>query len=369
MKKSVLIIRWIVGLLFIFSGLIKANDPLGLSYKMQEFFDVWNWNGLQNFTLPLSVIMNVFEVVAGVAIIIGWRMKLFSWLLLLLIIFFSFLTGYAMFSGKIKTCGCFGDCLPLSPAQSFTKDIILLALILFIFYQRKKISSSVKPFTAISIISLCTAGTFYFQFYVMKHLPVLDCLPYKTGNNILEQMQPPQGSVPDSTVLIFKYRKDGKDFEFTEQTLPEDIDSYQFVDRIDKIIFKGNNTPPISDLAFFTANGTDTTQAILLQPDYYLLLVANDFSTEHRWQNAEFGELKQILAQKNIPLFIVSSDKQNGIDYTAKNKNITLLLCDATVLKTAARVNATYFIMQGATVKAKFSFEDITKNMEMIKGL
>ena len=102
MKKSVVIIRWIVGLLFIFSGLIKANDPLGLSYKMQEFFEVWNWGEIQSFTLPLSIIMNVFEVVAGVAIIIGWRMKLFSWLLLLLIIFFSFLTGYAMFSGKIK---------------------------------------------------------------------------------------------------------------------------------------------------------------------------------------------------------------------------------------------------------------------------
>src|SRR5215471_19176744 len=125
-KNILLVVRWIVGLLFIFSGLIKANDPLGLSYKMQEFFEAWNWYPLNDLTLPLSLIMNVFEVLAGVAVIVGWRMRLFSWLLLLLIIFFGFLTGYAVFSGKIKTCGCFGDCLPLTAGQSFIKDLILL---------------------------------------------------------------------------------------------------------------------------------------------------------------------------------------------------------------------------------------------------
>src|SRR6201746_55580 len=131
-KNTLLVIRWIVGLLFIFSGLIKANDPLGLSYKMQEFFEAWNWYSLNDYTLVLSLIMNVFEVLAGIAVIIGWRMKLFSWLLLLLIIFFAFLTGYAVFSGKIKTCGCFGDCLPLTPVQSFIKDLILFVLILIL---------------------------------------------------------------------------------------------------------------------------------------------------------------------------------------------------------------------------------------------
>src|SRR6201746_846788 len=142
-QNTLLAIRWIVGLLFIFSGLVKANDPLGLSYKMQEFFEAWNWYFLNDYTLVFSLVMNVFEVLAGIAVIIGWRMKLFSWLLLLLIIFFSFLTGYALFSGKIKTCGCFGDCLPLTPAQSFTKDLILFVLILILFINRKKIFTSI----------------------------------------------------------------------------------------------------------------------------------------------------------------------------------------------------------------------------------
>lgn len=369
MKKTVLIIRWIVGLLFIFSGLIKANDPLGLSYKMQEFFEAWNWHGLEDFTLPVSFAMNIFEVVAGVAIIIGWRMKLFSWLLLLLIIFFGFLTGYASYSGKIKTCGCFGDCLPLSPEQSFTKDMILLALILVVFAWRKKISSSVKPFIAVVLLLICTAGTVYFQMYVLKHLPVLDCLPYKAGNNILQQMEKPAGAVPDSTVMIFKYQKAGKDFEFTEDNLPDDIDTYEFIDRTDKIIRKGNDTPPISDLALYNGSGTDTTQALLHKDGYYVLLVAKDFSTQSDWDNADLKSLQQKLAQKNIPLFLVTADKQKGSNYVANNKDFNLLICDYTVLKTAARVNATYFVMQGADIKSKFSFVDLSNYEGMIAGL
>src|SRR4051812_22698364 len=123
MNKTINITRILVGALFIFSGLVKANDPLGLSYKMKEFFELWNVGLLQshffmknilvNFfqfwhdhSLSLSVFMIAFEIIAGVALLLGWRMKLFSWLLLILIVFFTFLTGYAYLSGKFTNCGC-----------------------------------------------------------------------------------------------------------------------------------------------------------------------------------------------------------------------------------------------------------------------
>src|ERR1700691_2640 len=139
MKILISIIRTLVGILFIFSGLVKADDPLGLSYKMQEFFQVWNFHWLDHFTLAFLIVMIVFEIVAGVAVLLGWRMKLFSWLLLLLIIFFTFLTGYAYLSGKVHECGCFGNCIPLTSGESFTKDMVLLILILFLFIYQNKI--------------------------------------------------------------------------------------------------------------------------------------------------------------------------------------------------------------------------------------
>lgn len=363
-KNILLVVRWIVGLLFIFSGLIKANDPLGLSYKMQEFFEAWNWYALNDLTLPVSLIMNVFEVLAGVAVIIGWRMRLFSWLLLLLILFFSFLTGYAVLSGKIKTCGCFGDCLPLSAEQSFTKDLILLMLIILLFINRSRIISSVRPFTAVVALSLCVVLVSGLQAYVLRHLPLLDCLPYKKGNNILKEMQPPPNAVPDSVVMIFKYKKDGQIKEYTMENLPADLDStYEFIDRHDKVVRKGNATPPITDFSLFSLNGTDTTEAILNSNTAYVILFAKDFNTYPKWNNADFKSLQEELRKRRVPFYIVTADKQNGETLFGNDPEVKVLLCDGTVIKTAARVNPTYFLMKGADIISKFSYADLKKNM------
>lgn len=369
-KNTLLVIRWIVGLLFIFSGVIKANDPLGLSYKMQEFFEAWNWHSLNDYTLILSLVMNVFEVLAGIAIIIGWRTKLFTWLLLLLIIFFAFLTGYALFSGKIKTCGCFGDCLPITPAQSFTKDLILFVLILILFINKKQIISSVRSSVAVTFLILCIVLVSFLQGYVMRHLPLLDCLPYKKGNNILKEMLPPPNAVPDSVVMVFKYRKNGKLFEYTTDNLPTDLDSsYEFIDRSDKVVRKGNATPPISDFALFTLNENDTTSAILNSTKYSVMLFAKDFENFPAWNNADFRKLQSQLQQKQIPLFIITADKQNGETLFGNKKDITVLLCDGTVIKTAARVNPTYFVMKGADIINKFSYLDLNNNISSIDNI
>src|ERR1700735_2478415 len=152
MKILISITRTLAGVLFIFSGLVKADDPLGLSYKMQEFFEVWNFHWLDHFTLAFSIVMIVFEIVAGVAILLGWRMKLFSWLILLLIIFFTFLTGYAFLSGKVRECGCFGDCIPLTAGESFTKDLLLTALIAFLFAVRDRIRPALSTGASVGIL-------------------------------------------------------------------------------------------------------------------------------------------------------------------------------------------------------------------------
>ncbi len=238
MKVVLAIVRIVVGVLFIFSGLIKANDPMGLSYKMQEFFEVWGMSFLNDFTLVFALIMNGFEIVAGVAVLIGWRMRLFSWLLLLLIIFFTFLTAYALFSGKIKTCGCFGDCIPLTAKQSFIKDLVLLLLIIFIFVKREMIVPVFPGGINFSILALTIVFCFLSQWYVLKHLPVVDCLAYKKGNDLLEQMKVPEGAVPDSFSIKFKYLKSGKEVLFDAEHFPDDFNdsTYQFVDRVQELI-------------------------------------------------------------------------------------------------------------------------------------
>jgi uncharacterized membrane protein YphA (DoxX/SURF4 family) len=233
MKAAVNIARVIVGLLFIFSGLVKANDPLGLSYKMQEFFELWHIEKFNSWTLLMSVLMNAFEIIAGFALLLGWRIKLFSWLLLLLIVFFTFLTGYTYVTGVPKNCGCFGDCLPISSKTSFLKDVVLTILIGFLCWKQKLI----KPILAEKANTVAMLGitifSFGFQWYTLNYLPMVDCLPYKIGNNISEKMKIPANAVPDSTVITFVYKKDGKDVEFTADKFPADFnkDTYQFVNQ------------------------------------------------------------------------------------------------------------------------------------------
>lgn len=354
MKKGIVIIRWIVGLLFIFSGLIKANDPSGLSYKMQEFFDVWGWQFMDDYTLLFSLVMNIFEVVAGVAVIIGWRMPLFSWLLLLLILFFTFLTGYALYSGKIKTCGCFGDCIPLSAKQSFIKDLILLGLISIIWLYRNKIKSALSPGIAISLIFISLAGSAYFQYYVLQKLPVKDCLPYAKGKNIKEEMLPPANATPDSTVMLFMYEKDGKQTEYVNE-VPENVmndSTYIFIDRKDKIVSEGNATPAITDLAFYTMEGSDTTGSVLSEQKPAVWMFVKSFENLTQMPEAA-ARLIQLCNKKNISFNLITPDKHGGENFAKYSAGVTVLVCDAVVVKTAARAIPTFFLVQDGTILEK----------------
>ena len=371
MKIALSVIRIIVGVLFIFSGLIKANDPTGLSYKMQEFFEVWGLQSLNDYTLAFAVIMNTFEIVAGVAVLLGWRMKLFSWLLLLLIIFFTFLTGFALFSGKIKTCGCFGDCIPLTAQQSFIKDLILLLLILVIFIKKDVIkpvfNTSVSSSLIVLTILFCTVS----QWYVLKHLPVIDCLAYKKGNNILEEMKTPEGAVADSFAIKFRYRKAGKEVEFGSDNFPEDFNdsTYQFIDRVQELVRPGTAVAPITDFILYSESGTDTTLSILNQQDYYVMLFTKDASEAEKNWNKNATNVSNICRQKQVNFYVVTATTEAAQKQLPATNDIQYLKCDATVIKTAGRVNPTYFVMKQAKIVGKYANSDYEKVINQLNSI
>jgi uncharacterized membrane protein YphA (DoxX/SURF4 family) len=362
MKILMAIVRAFVGVLFIFSGLVKADDPLGLSYKMQEFFEVWNFHWLDHFTLAFSIVMIVFEIVAGVAILLGWRMKLFSWLILLLIIFFTFLTGYAFLSGKVRECGCFGDCIPLTAGESFTKDLLLTALIVFLFAVRDRIRPALSAGASVGILIAATVFSFGFQAYVLKHLPVVDCLPYRISNNISEKMKAPPGSIPDSTVITMQYEKNGKKVEFDASHFPADFDdSYHFVSRYDKLIRKGNAEPPIKDFNLLTGEGADTTQAVLTAKGYRIFFFMKEVLDQHPKWTKDFSVLLTMAKSKKIPVLVITGDYDNVMSWVQQQgiaDQVTVLKCDATAIKTAARANPTLYIIKSGTILQKWSYAD-----------
>lgn len=372
MKIALFVIRIIVGVLFIFSGLIKANDPTGLSYKMQEFFEVWGLQSLDNYTLAFAVVMNAFEIVAGIAVLLGWSMRLFSWLLLLLIIFFTFLTGYALFSGKIKTCGCFGDCIPLTAQQSFIKDLMLLLLILVVFIKKDVIRPVLRSSVSSSFIILTVLFCIVSQWYVLHHLPVIDCLAYKKGNNIIEKMKTPEGALSDSFAIKFRYRKAGKEVVFGSEGFPDDFNdsTYQFIDRVQELIRPGTAAAPITDFILYGENGEDTTLAILNQTEHYVMLFTKDANkAEPRW-NENALKVSALCNQKHIAFYIVTATTAAAQKQLPATKNIQYLKCDATVIKTAGRVNPTYFIMKQANIVGKYAnadYENVISQLNTLK--
>ncbi|MBK7969981.1 MAG: DoxX family protein [Bacteroidetes bacterium] len=397
MKQLSWISRILVGALFIVSGLIKANDTLGFSYKLEEYFTVFNTPWMSEYALLLAAFVCILEVILGVAVIFGTRMVTVSWLLLLMIVFFTFLTFYSAYFNKVTDCGCFGDALKLTPWESFTKDLVLLVLTLFIFFERKNIkhgdmkSDIVNAGLSLALIAFFSfvvinwsfpfwfsAGLLfatvmlkqvlpsipntivlglsgiissYFTYHCLNHLPIKDFRPYAIGKNILDGMSIPEGAPKDSILMVFQYKKDGKDFEFTPEQLPEDLDKYEFVDRIDKVIKKGY-VPPIHDFTITDASGADYTEDFLVHEGYSFMLVAYDLTkTCDKVQN-EVNALVAKCDENKIPFFGLTSTAPEETDKIRHEfqSMFDYYYCDATTLKTIIRSNPGLVLLKQGTV-------------------
>jgi hypothetical protein len=292
---------------------------------------------------------------------LGWQKKITTWLLLLLIIFFTFLTSYVLFSGKIKACGCFGDCIPITPIQTFTKDIILLLLAILLLVKRRYILPLFKPFMGGLFILIATIATLFLQWYVLRHLPLTDCLPYKKGNNILELRKMPANAIADKFDMTFVYEKNGEKKEFSTDALPDS--SWTFVDRKQILVQPGkNNIPVINDFSFTTASGNDTTEAILGQRNRYYILFIKDFKN----LPAKFRkdqELAVAAGQSGIPFYVITGQREmveKRFNSLSLKQGITIpvFTCDATALKTAARTDMVLYRMNGPVVEDKWGWAD-----------
>lgn len=364
MKFLVNFARYFTGLLFIFSGLVKAIDPLGLAYKMQEFFEAFANDGflpgmmhwLHEYALGFSIVMITLEVVIGVALILGWKKRFTVIMLLLLMLLFTGLTAYVLFSGKIRACGCFGDCIPLTPAQTFGKDILLLAFSLLLLWKIKYIHPLTRPLVLTLIVLFTAVLTVVIQFRSMKYLPIKDCLAFKTGNDILKLRLMPENAVPDVYDYEFIYSKDGVTKSFSPENLPED-ESWEFVDRKQVLVKKGSNNVPLINDYNLTLDGVDVTDTILSQETYLLYVRYVEGLNEKAML-----ELKGF-AESHPNFYIIASQPKSVEDYL-KKLNFpykAILTLDATAIKTAARSNPTLYQMNGPVIQGKWGWGDFRK--------
>ncbi|MFK7900040.1 MAG: BT_3928 family protein [Cyclobacteriaceae bacterium] len=357
MSLIVKISKWLVGLLFIISGYIKLNDPYGTAIKLDEYFVVFADSFAPFFSLLipaalyLSVFLSTLEIILGFAVLLNFKPKTTAWSLLIIIVFFSFLTFFSAYTGKVTDCGCFGDALPLTPWQSFSKDMILLFFIGILFLFRNKVSYPSNNRNTKLIIGL-TFACLWLGVYSIRHLPLIDFRPYKIGNNIKELMNNGKASV-----YHYKMEKDGVQQVFKKY--PSD-QSWKYVESVEVV---AGEDPTILDFMLFDKEGNDLTNEILTGPK--VLFVFNHLGEiNNAITKEEIANYKKTLGDK---IYLVTSSDLGNSPYKSITNNIVSI--DETVSKAMIRSNPGIIALNDGVVKGKWNSNDIPVIGELITEL
>jgi uncharacterized membrane protein YphA (DoxX/SURF4 family) len=349
MIKQVILwlLRIFVGGLFIFSGLIKVNDPVGTAIKLEEYFDVFS-NDIAAFfyyfkplALYIGLILVVSEVVLGVMLILGVRLKQTIWALALMILFFTFLTFYSAYFNKVTDCGCFGDAIKLTPWESFYKDILLLVMISFLFVFRSELPEETPKWAGIvAIASLVISSGI--GVWAIQNLPFIDFRAYKVGVNIPVNMQP-------SAPLEYTYvMKKGGETVYLDQYPTEE--GYEFVEMVLK---NPQALPKISD---FAAWNTEGDQSEFLFAGNKVIILSSNMVKMSEANLDDIGQLVKSMEGAPVDVVFIAAATQEEIDQFL-NKNgwsIIGLQADATVVKTIMRANPGIMILKDGVVVAKY---------------
>lgn len=360
--------RFLVGGLFIFSGFIKANDPLGFSYKLQEYFEVFKadsglsiFESFAHIALPLSILLCVSEMALGFMLLVGYKRNLTLGLLFAQIAFFTFLTFYSACYNKVTTCGCFGDFLVLKPWTSFWKDIALLILITLLISGKDNINELFTPLITLSLTLFAVILSFAFPIYAYRNLPPLDFRPYAIGMNIKENMKPGQGYEPAKyeSLLVYKNLKDGslkelKQDEYMSSKIWEDTLTWVWHATENKLIHDAINPPKIVDFSILSLDGYDLKDSILDYKGYQFLLVCYDLAKveDDETLHAQINDFYKLASSEKVKLLgLTASDAKQIDDYKHKHQALyDFANADGIVLKTMVRANPGLILIKDGTV-------------------
>ncbi|SFR52649.1 Uncharacterized membrane protein YphA, DoxX/SURF4 family [Robiginitalea myxolifaciens] len=352
--------RIVVGVLFIISGFIKLNDPVGFSFKLEEYFSepVLNLPWLEPHALGIALFVVILEVLLGVALLVGFRLKLTRWILLGMIVFFTFLTLYSAVTGKVTDCGCFGDALKLTPWQSFYKDVALLVLILILFWGKDLL----KPLGGKTFRSGITAAALVacvgFAYHVLNHLPAIDFRAYHIGTNIPEDKSVPEDAPKPVIEYDWKFRIDGEEKIITTLGAFPEVQG-EFIEVAETREIEPGYEPPIHD---FTLERGDTDYAdALLARKNLLMIISYDLDRSHREAFASLARIADSATSLGYSVIGMSASSQAQVDAIKEeyNLNIPFYFSDQTTLKTIVRSNPGVVRLEAGTIVQKLHYNDL----------
>lgn len=375
MRFLINILRVLVGSLFVVSGLIKANDTIGFSYKLIEYFQVFNIDWMIPLALTCAIWICIFEILLGIMLLMGSKINITIWSLLIMILFFTFLTFYSAYFNKVTDCGCFGDAIKLSPWESFYKDIVLLLSILFLFLKKDIIKPLfLKKQRVIHFLVIILS--FFFIYYSYNHLPIKDFRPYAVGKNIKEGMKSCyELGLPcheQASIYIVKDKETGELNKMNSNDWMLQFNKYEFVEATNHIeVIKKGYQSPITDFSI-ELNSMDITDSILNAKIAYLV-ISYDITKADKESSKYLGELYQNCIENTIP-FVALSASSISLKEDFRNSNNIIFnygFSDETTLKTIIRSNPGVVVIKDGTVIEKWhynDFDDYLMSLESLKN-
>lgn len=379
MKFITQVLRVLVGALFIFSGFVKLNDPMGFSFKLDEYFapDVLNLPFLQPYALAIAVFVVILEVLLGVALLLGFWRKLTSWLLLLMIIFFTFLTFYSAYFNKVTDCGCFGDAIPLTPWQSFGKDVVLAILILIIFFNQQYIQPVLKKSANAAVMIFSLVACALFGNHVLNHLPAIDFRAYAVGKSITEGMKSAEdlGLEPTKygTVYTMKNKETGDEMKVSSEAYVSEKwyekKEYEMLsDKTETVVLHKGYEPPVHDFVI-TLEDEDITEEVLSMPAVFMVISYKMEITEDE-AYAKINDFAQAAESNGTKVLGVSASLPEVVEQKRHELQTAypFAVMDETTLKTIIRSNPGIVLLKHGRVAAKWhhndlpDFEEVKKN-------
>ncbi|MBA4409015.1 MAG: DoxX family protein [Odoribacter sp.] len=364
------IARILLGLTFVFSGFVKGIDPWGSAYKFTDYFNAFQMPWLTNLAFALGILLAAAEFFLGLAMVFNFFIRITIWLMLAFMVFFTGLTFVLALTNPVTDCGCFGDALVITNWQTFYKNIVLLALAIFVFKQRNNFRSKNGPLLSIAMTGMTMVVYFYLVAYSYNHLPIIDFSPYKVGVNIPDAMKIPEGATKDiyENNFIYKNTKTGGEKEFTEANYPwQDTLNWKFVKMEDPVLVQKGYKPPIHDFRIETPEGEDIKDFFLYDEKGTFIVIAHNLQKSSKEGMAKMAELSVEAKSKGYNFIGLTATSPDSFE-AFKNEtgaHFDFFNTDEITLKTIVRSNPGLILIKKGTIQAKYHYNDIPKSEEL----
>ncbi|HKL96343.1 MAG TPA: BT_3928 family protein [Paludibacteraceae bacterium] len=360
-----LVSRIVFGLTFIFSGFVKAIDPLGFAYKQQDYLEVWNLSHLGNLALIAAITLAAVEFMIGINLLLGIRLRETAWGGFLFMIIMTPLTLWIALKNPVSDCGCFGDALIIGNWATFWKNMVLLALIITILISHRKYREYLSPLPSWLLAVSFGVIPVAFSCYCLHYLPIIDFRPYTIGANISEGMAIPADAESDQYETTFIYEKNGVEKGFTLENYPWQDTTWRFVDQTSVLIKKGF-TPAIHDFSITTEDDEDITDRVLNDEGITYLLVMYDLEKTNTTHLAEIEQLYNQETAAGAKFYALTASYEGVIETFKTTHNAPYQFCcaDPITLKTMVRANPGIVVLQKGTILNKYNSNSIQQYLK-----